>query len=194
MKQNKIYWLIIAVLVLLLILQQQCRRCPESPEPSSDTVTLIEYDSFPVVRTLPVPVPYYRDTGSILWQYKDVDTATILREFFTVNYYRDTLKDDTSALIVLDDAVTQNKLGERVLFYQNRRPLAVTTIINQVGDIPRNKVFIGPVIGRSLNDPTIGGSILLVGKKKFAYSYTYDILNKDHYLGIYYKISLKTRQ
>lgn len=193
MKQNKIYWLIIGILVALIIFQHQCHRCTEVQQ-TTDTITLLQYDSVPVITTIPKPVPYYRDTGSIRWQYMDVDTATILREFFTVNYYRDTLKDDTSALIVLNDVVTQNQLGKRVLFYQNRRPTAVTTIINQYGEIPRNKVFIGPVVGRSLNDPTFGASILLVGKKSMAYSYTYDVINKDHYLGLYYKINLKGRQ
>jgi hypothetical protein len=33
--------------------------------------------------------------------------------------------------------------------------------------------------------------VMLLTKKDHAYTYTYDITNKDHYLGFYWKIKVK---
>ena len=90
-------------------------------------------DSVPEVKIVPYPVPVYRDTGSTKWRSLPVDTNAILSEYFSRNIYRRILKDDTSALVVITDTVTENRLTAFEFQFQNRRATAIntTTTINQ---------------------------------------------------------------
>jgi hypothetical protein len=190
-------WVIIGILLVIIILLQQCGSgCPELPEPTVIHDT-IPGDSVPYETFIPKPYPVFVEVPPDTF-FKDMDTAqmmkachAIARDYYSKRSYRDTLKDDTSAFVCLLDTVHQNQLQNRTLIFQNRRPTAINTTI--YGEIPRHKVFIGPVIGRSLDQFAVGASVLWVTKKRFAYQYTYDVLNNDHYLCLYYKISFRKK-
>jgi hypothetical protein len=187
-------WIIIGILSILLVIMQQCRKTPEPEIVTTITHDTIPGDSIPYEVLLKKPYPVYRDTGSTKWKYEKVDTCQILKNYYAENFYQDTLKDDTSALIVVNDIVTENQLQERKLTFQNRRATVINTTITNIGEIPRNKFFVGLAIGRSLNNFAVGPSILFVTKKSFAYGLTYDAINKDVYGSFYYKISFKKKR
>jgi hypothetical protein len=105
-----------------------CGRGWLAPPPSTYEVTAIVRDT--VVRVVEVDFPvvrYVERPGDTV--YRSVDTAAILEDYFLVCYYEDTLVDDTSALVVLNDVVTQNKLKSRRLTFQNRRATSISTTV-----------------------------------------------------------------
>ena len=186
-------WVIIAILIGLLFLQRECgNHCPDAP------VTTIIHDTIPgdtVVLTIRVDKPYPVTTVLPTDTFTRIDSShchALAMAYYSRVIYLDTLKDDSSAFVAISDTVMQNGIQGRMLFFQNRRPTAINTIISPA-EKPRNKLFIGPAIGRSLNNFAIGGSVLLVTKKDHAYTYTYDITNMDHYLGMYWKIHMGKR-
>lgn len=199
--KNKTPWIIIAILLCIIVLMREC-NCGKPCQQNADTVRTTDtvWDTARIVTLLPVPKPYQVIVpGDTQWM--PVDTSGImdfyrakLRDYYTVRLYQDTLKDDTSAFVMLHDCVTINRLGERTLTFINRRPTALnTTIITNYAEAPRNKVFIGPTVGRNINQFGIGASIMLITKKDHAYSYTYDITNKGHYLSMYWKIRIQSK-
>jgi hypothetical protein len=100
---------------------------------------------------------------------------------------------NTSALVIVQDTAYMNMLSRRIIYFENRRATSVITNVNSPALTARNKLYAGPVIGRSINNFAIGGSVLFVTKKDHGYSYTYDLVNKDHYLGMYWKIHVGKR-
>ena len=187
-------WLIIAVLIGLLFLQRECgTRCPDAPEP----VTI--HDTIPgdtVIQSIRVDAPYPVVTVLPPDTFIKIDSVqcwALAKNFYSRIIYLDTLKNDSSAFIAISDTVYKNSLQGRKVFFQNRRPTAINTFTFSAGEKPRNKIFIGPAIGRSLDNFAFCGSAMLLTKKDHAYTYTYDITNKDHYLGIYWKIRVKSQ-
>jgi hypothetical protein len=55
----------------------------------------------------------------------DIDTALILSDYLSRVEYRDTVKNDSSALIVLNEVVSMNRLQYRDVLFQNRRQTVV---------------------------------------------------------------------
>jgi hypothetical protein len=193
-------WLIIGMLIVLIVMLQQCRR----PVPPEVTTTIIRDtipgDSIPYEVMLPKPYPVYKDTGSTKWKYKDVDTCAILKDYFAEYYYSDTLKDDTSAFVQVNDIVTTNRLQNRKLIFQNRRPTTITTTITNIGELPHHKFYIGGGIGKSipnfLTDSTLRLpiSVLWITKNRWAYELEYDLFNNFATAKVYYKLSFKRKK
>ena len=102
----------------------------EQLEPTT-TITIVG-DTTPEIVFFPEPVPVWRDTGSTRWRSLPVDTNAILTDYFSRNAYLRILKEDSSALIVLSDTVTQNRLTAFRLEFINRRQTAIITSTYQV--------------------------------------------------------------
>lgn len=96
-------------------------------DPVQTTTITIPGDSVPDTLFFPAPYPVFRDTGTTRWRELPVDTGAILADYFSRNIYRRVLKDDTSALVILTDTVTLNRLTAFGLEFQNRRPTAIIT-------------------------------------------------------------------
>jgi hypothetical protein len=192
-------WLIIGVLCILLVIMQQCRHTPEPEIITTVTHDTIPGDSVPYEVLLKKPYPVYRDTGSTKWKYEKVDTCQILQNYYAENYYQDTLKNDTSALIVLNDMVTENQLQARKLTFQNRRATVINTTINNYGELPTHKIYIGAGLNNSvvnLDENTLGitANVLWVAKNRWAYEAGYDIFHNTIELTAFYKLSFKKKK
>ena len=202
----KRYWDFIIIGAMAIVIAFLLFRC--SPEPETITTTTIVHDtikgvSIPYLVYSPKPVYVYRDTGSI--KYKDIDTVGIIFDFFAEKYYSDTIKDDTSALIVLNEMVTQNDIAKRSFWFQNRKQTAInntTTTSTIIGEIPVNKFYLGAGINGEVNpfyrDPTITINGLLVMKKRWSYEVEvgFPIKNIENIrVGVkgFYKLSFKKR-
>lgn len=91
-------------------------------------VETVKKEFYPIVEDTTIYETIYKtDTF-----YKDVDTAKILRDYYTYRIYKDTLKNDSSATVVIRDSISRNRKLKSSLFFKNNRPIAYeTTIINR---------------------------------------------------------------
>ena len=183
-------WIIILVLLIVIFFQRECNQkadCPEYPEIVSDTI----HDTVEVSVTNYIPNITYRDTGSVVWMYRSIDTALILSDYFTKYYYQDTLLNDTSALFIISDTITQNKIVYRnpqLTIYPHS--IRQTTYIKQVSP-PTIKLLAGLGIGRSKEHFALSPSLMLITKKQTAYSLSYDLFIKDIYFTMYWKLRFR---
>jgi hypothetical protein len=113
-------------------------------------------DSIPYAVPVKVPTPYlvhHIDTVTVLLP---ADTAAILAAYFAKAYYSDTLKNDTSAFIALKETVTQNRIVERILMFQNRRPTAITTTtVLPPAQEPKLQLYGGVLVGKDIAAPMV---------------------------------------
>jgi len=118
--------------VLVFALMRGCQ-----PKPVVD-IRYIKGDSVPYIVYKDKPIPQritYMDTimeydttildGDTVYVEKAIDTAALMKDYFASVYYTDTLKNDSSALIVLSETIHKNRVANRELWFQNKRQTAV---------------------------------------------------------------------
>lgn len=135
-------------LIIGFLLLRSCGPVKEKVITLSDT---IYGDSIPYVvyRDKPVPYKVLVPSGRFNPPYntlpKDtfymIDTIEVLDDYSSAYFYSDTLKDDTSALIVLNEQITENKIEYRELIFQNRK----LTTINHHYPANKNKLHLGAI-------------------------------------------------
>lgn len=120
--------------IIVFLLMEHCRPgC-------SPKVEYLPGDSIPYTVYKDKPVPYkvtYRDTitdtiidtvivdGETVVIIEPVDTTKILTEYYAKVEYNDTVKNDSSALIVIREVLSRNRIENRLVRFQNRRATAV---------------------------------------------------------------------
>jgi hypothetical protein len=186
---KSIPYIIITILLLALFLQHKYTQEPESIIDIRTTTDTIHDTIFSTIHHY-TPKPTYTDTGSTKWRCYPVDTNQILASYFARYYYVDTLQNDSNALIVLFDTVSQNHIIYRhpqITLYP--KTIRQTSIV-EVSQSTSNKIYMGLSIGRNPKQFGLGPSIMYQSKS-MAYSLSYDILNKDLYVGIHWQLSFK---
>ena len=129
-----------------ILLSNQCNPSQTTERIIHDT---IYGDSIPYVVYQGIPKPYavhHWHTDS----FTRIDTLEVIREHFASNRYIDTLKNDTSALIVLNELVERNKIASRELIFQNRRPIAINSYHEPRG------IVVGGMIGQRMIGADVG--------------------------------------
>lgn len=115
-----------------------------TPQPSQ-TITItdtIPGDSVPVYYIVDRPVPYEVLVPDTIPS--EIDTFLIIKDYLSRVAYNDTLKDDTSALVVVIDTLQANRIKGRGFVFQNRRPTATnTTIINLMPKCEDKRAIVG---------------------------------------------------
>ncbi|MHC1707436.1 MAG: hypothetical protein AB9842_07930 [Bacteroidales bacterium] len=165
-------WVIIAILLLVILYLRECSPKPECP-PSKVRVDTLPGDTVVHDTTIYKPTLVYRDTGSTRWLSQSIDTAAILAACMAVNHYRDTLMNDTSALVVVENEVSMNLLRTINIEFTNRR----RSIVNspKYPDYKHHRIFIG---GQAeLNSKSVLLSPVIVINTK-----------RDHYFGCGYSL------
>ena len=181
-------WIIIVLLLAVIILMRECTPVPNCPEcPEVDTVTIVVHDSIPYPVTEYVPKIIYKNHFTEVG--KLVDTNAIIAEFITRNYYIDTLVNDTNALVIVEDTVSQNRIIWRKKQVSIFPPSVYkTTIVTKQAD-PRRKLFVGIGVGRSAQSFGLAPSLLYISKRETAYSLSFDVVNNDAYFTLYFKLN-----
>ena len=189
---KKIPWSIIVVLLVIIFLQRECtHKTPCTKETEIHFDTIHDTVPYPVVHYLPKII--YKDTGSVKWKSQPLDTPAILRAFFERHFYKDTLLNDTNALIIVSDTISQNKIIYRSPFFRIY-PHIVRQIITIKQKAPnRRKLFLGLGAGSNINRFGLSANMLYITKKEQAYYFSYDVLNKSFYMGMYWKIKFRDR-
>ncbi|MBU2552926.1 MAG: hypothetical protein KKF98_00605 [Bacteroidetes bacterium] len=184
---KSIPYIIITILLLALFLQHKY-----TPEPKTiidiQTTTDTIHDTISNTIHHYTPKPIYTDTGSTKWRWNPVDTNEILADYFARHFYMDTLQNDSNALIILYDTVSQNQITYRQPHITLYSQLIRQTTIVEVSQSSKNKLFFGMALGRNPNQFSLAPSVLLQSKKGRVYSLSYDILNKDLYVGIHWQL------
>lgn len=187
-------WIIIIILLVALIITRECNR----PDHLHDNGNVIAYTIYrtDTIKGDSIPVPYpvvkivKEDSIVYIEVPTQIDTAAILADYFAKVYYqKHELVNDSDVLIQFDALVSENRLQFITPYVQLKR----RTIINHYTTVmeatkPRNKYYAGLGTGRSLTSFGLAPSVALLNKKGNLYSLHYDVLHKDVYFTMYFKI------
>jgi hypothetical protein len=201
--------LIICLIIVILLM----RMCEGSGENDGKKIVKIDGKKYEVIKhtidtvIVPVKQTVYKEGKTI---YKEVpiyvqyppdvkiDTAQILKEFYSKVVYKDTLKlKDSLGYVTITDTITKNSILNR--FYDaniNKTTVKETLIVK---DLPTNQVYIGGVAGfdRTNIINFLGPNFVLKTKKDKMFSLGFGYgLNKNISVqaGMYWKISLKKKK
>ena len=189
-------WIIIVILLGLLLLQRECTPVPDCPPCDPCTLQHCDTtigDTIVYQDTTYIPVPYFIDTGSTKYIYMPVDTSAIIADYLTKKYYSDTLVNDSNLFVAIYDVMQYNSIISRqpvIRFF----PTIITKTNTVVKDpVLVRKLFAGIGVGRNPKEFSLTANLMYISKRDNAYSFSYDVLNKDMYVTMYWKIKLKKR-
>jgi peroxiredoxin len=123
--------IIIIALVVIILLLNLCS--PSSKTPPEDTIiTTVKTEYKTIEKTYTVYVPKWKtkiitEIDSIL---TPVDSAEILKDYFTKYSYIDTINIDTIGVLVVSDTIFNNKIASRQTYTNVKYP--ITTITNTI--------------------------------------------------------------
>lgn len=196
-------WIVIAVLAIIILLQR-CGNSADNPEQININGTKyniikkeVRKTIVPVVTTVTKPgttiykeVPIYINPGA------PVDTAAILREFFSIVVYKDTIKlKDSLGFVYITDSITKNSILNRQFTANVNKIQIDSTIYLEIP--PRNQVYIGGNLGVQKPDNLLAGAGLVLKTKRdkmFSLGVGYNSnLNLFITGGMYWKISLRKK-
>jgi predicted small secreted protein len=174
---NNIQLVIIVVLIIIIILQQQCsgpstglnlfNKNLKQPTPIEGTViTKIETKWDTIKIDSLIYVPKWRT--HIITEYDtipaNIDTLSILKDYYTKYFYTDTLDLDTLGNIVINDTISQNLITSRKIIPNIYIP---TTTIERDSLISKNEFYYGfGLAGNRQQFNYIGGELLWRSKRK----------------------------
>ena len=150
---------------------------------TTDTVIYRDSIYIPKLDTLYFTDTIYKDSViSRIIEREKIDTVYIIREHFTYSTYKDTILNDSNGLIVISDTLYRNKIKSRYnqikLYPQRFKPTL------------RNKLFLGFGVGGWIDRFSLQGSVGLLTKRDNLYTISYDPINKDVSLGMYWKLKI----
>lgn len=115
----------------------------------------------------------------------------ITRELITLadtSFYSDTLRNDTSHSIVVNDTIVGHRIGLGVEF-KNLRPLVKETVTNTVVKKVKPQIYLGAIVG--LNNKAnnfLAAPSVAVSYKAALLNYSFDIKNQMHMVGGYVRV------
>lgn len=195
--------LIIAALVIVILLQRTCT--PKNSEPKE--IIKIDGKKYEVIKrvtdTLKIPVIHnvykkgediYHDVPVYIQVPVNADTAAIIKEYFAMHVYKDTLTlKDSLGYVSVIDSITKNGLVGRQWNAQ-----VIKTVINNttyLKELPRTQLYLGGSLGvQKPSYTTIGFNAILKTKKDHMYGFgigTNSELNTYIQGSMLWKISLK---
>ena len=191
-------WIIIVCLLLVILFMRECQKPPAVMDCGDcpDSVSFLPGDPYPVRYDSII----YRDTtiykDSIVYQSvpENIDSGKIARLYFAERFSNRVLVDDTSLYFAVEYMTTQNRVQWFIPTYQNRRERQVNYYYIAPKQDPTNKVFAGLGIGRSPTSFGLSPAVALLTKKDHLYQVQYDVLNRDTYFTIFWKISFKKKK
>jgi hypothetical protein len=182
MNTKNISW-IIALIIALGWLVQNLFFLKKCKEPVIHTV-VVKGDSIPYLFKVYKPWPIY--VKEIVEVPVIVDSAEVVKAYFSKVFYADTITNDTSILAIIKDTITQNMIASREVWLQNLRP---QTIVTECPEIPKDKVRLLLGVGISgYKQFGVPFSLILETRQKMAFSLGFDPINKNVNIGYYYRI------
>lgn len=188
---QRLPWLIIGILVIVIILMKQCNGVSKVGDLVCDYPPMqkVYIDTGRVVRiSVPLPKDTITDTliiNKFITIPQEVDTQAIIEDYFRVYAYQDSFKANDVTVTVYDTIGT-NRILSRRWEMNNYRPTLV------------KKDVVKLFVGMSLSSrhelplrPDISPSLMLMTKKDLGVSISYSIFDRRVSAGVYYKIRLR---
>lgn len=118
-----------------------------------------------------------------------------LREIITqlipladTSFYSDTLRNDTSHNIVINDTIVGQRLGLGIEF-KNLRPMVKETVTNTVVKKIKPQIYLGAIVGLNNNaNNYLAAPSVAVSYKAALLNYSFDIKNEMHMVGGYVRV------
>jgi len=123
----------ISLIILVILAFSKIKNCSTSRS-KSDTIITIKYDTTWKTKIEKTPV-YTPGPTKILpgdTTYLTVDTAAILKDFYSKVYYNDTLKIDSFGFVAYHDVVTENKIASRQKESNYKIPTITKTVEKEI--------------------------------------------------------------
>ena len=190
---ERTFFVVILILISLLFLQRECSR----PEPNTLLVPHFIYDTIIVENTIkPDPITiivpgdtvFISDTVYITEADVPQHVWDIISEHYSRKFYEEVLINDSSAYLRVGVELFKNNVEDLSYSFINRRPIDI--VCPECPTI-RNKWFIGGTILGSPAQFGAGPSVALLTRRDGLYSYSYDVVNKNHSISIFYKLNFK---
>ena len=175
MKNNKILYIIIAVLVVIIFLQRSCSGNSGTKDPIAttvrDTVWVTTVDT--VQKEVKVTeIKYIPLKGTKYQPSTDIDTCTkrfagLVKEFSARRIYHDTISLGENGNIQITDTVWMNRMyGKRGYIRNLKFPTITETITITKSEEPKRQLYIGGNIFGDKNALQIATAGLLYKTKK----------------------------
>ena len=160
--------LLILVLIVLLILQRECQSPHPLVNPTVITKVETKWDTLKIDKLMYVPkwktkTETIHDTVPA-----NIDTLSILRDYYAKYYYTDTLNLDTLGNIVINDTISRNTIISRRI---ESNVFIPTTTVHSNTTINKTRLYTG--INMSANKQSLnqaGINLMLKTKKSKMYS------------------------
>lgn len=209
LKKLDLKTLLIMGLIIVILLMRMCEGNGEE----NKKIIKIDGKKYEVIKhtvdtvIVPVKQTVYKEGKTI---YKEVpiyiqpnpevkvDTAQILKEFYSKVVYKDTLKlKDSLGFITITDTITKNSILNRLYDANINKTTIKETLI--VKDLPNNQLYIGGVAGFDKQNIVnfLGPNFVLKTKKDkmFSLGFGYGLnQNLSIQAGMYWKISFKKKK
>ena len=120
----------------------------------------------------------------------EIDTVSILKEYYMKYVYTDTIEIDSIGFAYIEDTISQNKFLSRNVSYNYNIPTIIDSITTTITKTlpPKNEFYIGGMLQANKNNIGLGPNLTMKSKKKNIYTFGYDFLNKSIHLSISKKI------
>ena len=189
--------IVIGVLLILLLLTQTCKKTVICPE----TKTTIKHDTTWIVKDTVIyskpklinTIKYQTIVKTQVDSFKIQDTSISCMD---INIYSDTIKLDTSGVVIITDTVQNNKITGRASEPKYKFPVITNTITNYIVEPKKTQWYVGVDISGNQFDPftQIGTGFLIKNKKDgiFGAKVNLDIKgNLTYGVQKYWKITLR---
>lgn len=209
MKTRLPYFILIAVLIAIIVLQRECSNPGSAAgKPKADTVRtvdtvyvpkIVEVNTKPKLKksipgTLPQPfVPKDSSYATLKQQFDSLAKA-----YSTINIYQDSISLDTLGHIMVTDSVQYNLLKERKAVASLKIPKITEKVTIREYEQPVRQMYIGGGLSgsQSLTGVTADASLLYKTKKDHIYSISTGINTSGQLIygfHTYWKISLRKK-
>jgi hypothetical protein len=145
---------IIPILIIIILIQALFLYKDQSEIITSTTiVTDTSYVEIPkeTIKYVPrkeiVEIPIYIE--------EDIDTLSILKDYYSTYFYSDTVNISTYGNIIIQDTLTKNSIVFREITPNLVIPVITNTITNNVYEKPKFHYFIGAQAGVDFLAPTV---------------------------------------
>ena len=189
---------VILFLVIVIAIQSfiwNLHECEVVECPEFDTVAFlatipVEYKDTTIY--VPVHDTVYNDTGSVVLIPQDIDSLAVATAYFSEIIVIDTILNDSNGIIVINDTISRNRIKSRQIKPKTLYPsYKIITKTIKEPCVERVKLYAGMSAIGSMNRFGIAPSILLETRKGIIYGASYDLINKDVIVSVYWKIKFK---
>lgn len=175
-----------------------CRECPTMVK--SDTtrsITKVYPDTNKVTTMVLKPVPVrssqqrlaescsHGHPRATMDNNQPLTTTMVGRE---INIYQDSLVDSNVSIVVRDSVageILRKSISYRLKVPQIRETITITNNYVDTVSVPAGGLYLGAEFGTNFNGKSmVAPEIEYLTKKGYAYSYSYDLLNNVHSVGI----------